>query len=578
MVKEFNGWKVGVDYPEFYKERSLLTISKGYLQENETPKMLYKRVADAAASRLQKPELAEDFFTLMWNGWLGLASPVASNMGTERGMPISCFSLNVPDSVSGIYSSVHELAMLTKAGGGVGIYAGDIRGRGKLIRGNGVSEGVVPWLKVFDSAILATNQGNVRRGAAAAYLDIDHLDIDEFLRIRRPEGDINRQCLNLHQGVCVSDDFMKRVKRGDEQARELWIEILKSRFETGEPYILFKDNANKNNPQAYINNNLRVETSNICSEIMLHTDKDHSFVCCLSSLNLAMWDEWKDWHSSRGMSVPYLSAMFLDGVIQEFIDKGRGQPGLERAIRSAEKGRAVGIGVMGWHSYLQSIQEPIDGLQAMFKNKIIFKFIKEEAEKASQDMAQEYGEPEWCKGTGMRNTHLIALAPTVSNSTICGGVSPSIEPWVANAFNQKSAKGTFLVKNEALDKVLSDLGQNTKDVWKSIVDYNGSVQHLEFLSDDQKAVFKTARELDQSVLIKLAADRQPMIDQAQSLNLFYPLPTTEDDKKLLVKKIHKDHFLAWESGVKTLYYMRTGSILKANFKEVLEQDCSSCEG
>lgn len=577
-------WKKGIDYPDFYEERSLQTVSKGYLQDGETPRDAYRRVANASAGRLQMPELADHFFDIMWKGWLGPASPVLSNMGTTRGLPISCFSLHIPDSVDGIYNSVHEMAMLTKHGGGVGIYAGSIRERGADIRNNGKSEGIIPWLKVFDSAILATSQGSVRRGAAAAYIDIEHGDFDEFVRMRRPEGDVNRHCHNLHHAVTVTDEFMKKVKRNDKKAKDKWREVLKTRYETGEPYIMYIDNVNKNNPQSYMNNNLKVKTSNICSEIVLHTDDDHTFVCCLSSLNLAKYNEWSDWKSEEGYTVPYLTTMFLDGVIQEFIDRGRSIPGMQRAVNSAEKGRAIGIGAMGFHSFLQQEMTPFGSLRAKLVNKAMFSFIRKEGEKASRDLAKLFGEPEWCKGTGTRNTHIMALAPTVSNATICGGVSPSIEPWSANTFNQKSAKGTFLIKNSDLEKLLESKNKNDKTTWKSITENNGSVQHLGFLNDQEKNVFLTAREIDQLKIVELAADRQEYIDQAQSLNLFFPVPTEETDKVELVKYINKVHIKAWESGIKTLYYMRTGAVLKAKFKEVVQdkpkepEDCDACEG
>lgn len=570
-----NNWKKGIDYPEWYLDRSLITISKGYLQEGESPKDAYRRVANAAASRLQKPELADNFFEIMWNGWLGPASPVLSNLGTDRGMPISCFSLSIPDSIDGIYKSVHEMAMMTKLGGGVGVYAGNIRGRGESIKGNGRSEGVVPWLKVFDSAILATNQGSVRRGAAAAYLPIEHLDIEEFVRIRRPEGDINRHCMNLHHGVTISDKFMQKVVDGDKDARQDFKEVIKNRFETGEPFILFKDTVNNNNPECYKANDLSVKTSNICSEILLHTDDDHSFVCCLSSLNLAKYFEWRDWESDKGHSVPYLTTLFLDAVLQEFIDKGQAIPGMERAIRSAIKGRAIGIGVMGWHSLLQIDKTPFDSFRAKMLNESIFNFIRTQADNATKYLAEEYGEPEWCKGFGVRNSHLLAVAPTTSNAIICGGISPSIEPWIANAFNQKSAKGTFLVKNPALEELLKELKKDTREVWESIVEMKGSVQHLDFLTDEQKEIFLTAREIDQVALIDHAADRQKYIDQSQSLNLFF-------DVKADPKYVYQVHVRAWKKKVRTLYYMRTGSVLNAKFKlpeqRNEEDDCKACEG
>lgn len=570
-----NNWKKGVDYPKFYLDRSLQTVSRGYLQDGESPKDAYIRVANAAASRLQIPELADEFFDVMWKGWLGPASPVLANIGTDKGLPISCFALHVDDSIDGIYKSIHEMAMMTKNGGGVGVHIDNVRGRGVPIKNNGYSEGVIPWLKCFDSAILATNQGSTRRGAAVAYIDIEHIDYEEFVRMRRPEGDINRHCMNLHHGVSISDEFMKKVENGDGEARTKFTELLKTRFETGEPFIFFTDNVNNNNPPCYVKNNLKVQGSNLCTEIALTTDENHSFVCCLSSLNLSLYHEWKDWKSQNGYTLPYLTTYFLDGVLQEFIDRGQKVPGLEKAVASAVKGRAIGIGVLGFHSLLQKERVSFGSFRSRILNKGIFKFINEEATKATKQLAIDYGEPEWCKGFGIRNTHLIAPAPTVSNSIICGGVSPSFELWNANAFNLKTAKGTFIIKNEELTKLLEEKNKNTKDVWDSIIQTKGSVQHLDFLTDREKEIFLTAREVDQNTVIDLAIDRLPYIDQSQSLNLFFDVQ--EDPKK-----IYKLHMKAWKNGIKTLYYMRTGTVLNVKFKlennKPTDDDCSACEG
>lgn len=559
----------GVDYPEWMSdEQSLKTIQNGYLLEGETPKLAWQRVAKAAALRLNHPELETKFFGLMWNGWLGLASPVLSNMGTDRGLPISCYSVHIPDSVDGIFKTNHELAMLSKNGGGVGIYAGDIRARGTLIKNgaNGSSEGVIPWLKLYDTATVAVSQGSVRRGASAVYLPVEHGDLQEFLRIRRPEGDVNRQCLNLHQGICITDDFMYKVKTGDTLAREVLVEVYKTRLETGEPYIFFTDNINKANPECYKDKGLTVKTSNICSEIVLHTDVDHSFVCCLSSMNLTKWEEWKD------TDAIYLATWFLDAVMSEFIDKAKGKVGMERSVAFAEKSRALGLGVLGWHSLLQSEGTAFDSFRATLLNKAIFSRIQSEAERATKDLAKEYGEPEWCKGHNRRNTHLVALAPTVSNSIISGNVSPSIEPWAANVFAKKTAKGTFVQHNRYLKSKLDESNKNTPEVWKSINSMEGSVQHLDFLSADVKEVFKTAFEIDQRAIVQQAADRQKFIDQSQSLNLFF-------NNSVDPKYVHEIHWKAWESGVKTLYYVRTSSVLKADTSSRGEDiSCIACEG
>lgn len=558
--------KKGIDYPEWMDEAGLKTLQNGYLLEGETPKTAWHRVANAAAKQLKKPEMAQQFFDDIWNGWLGLASPVCANMGADRGLPISCYSLSVPDSVDGIFKSQHELAMLSKNGGGVGIYMGDVRGRGSPIKGgsNGASEGIIPWMKCMDSTTIAVSQGSVRRGASAVYLPVDHTDIKEFLRVRRPEGDVNRQCLNLHQGVCITDEFMKKVLSGDRHCQELLLEIYKTRIETGEPYIFFTDNVNKDNPLCYQDKNMTVKTSNICSEITLFTDDEHTFVCCLSSINLARcpFDKIKE--------VAYRGIFLLDAVMSEFIEKAKLMPGFERAVRFAEKSRALGLGVLGWHSLLQSEETAFDSFRAKMLNKSIFQQIWDGAEDASIDLAAEYGEPEWLKGYGKRNSHLIALAPTVSNSTICGNVSPSIEPWVANAFAKKSAKGVFIHHNKHLKQKLQELNKDNDDVWKSIVNNEGSVQHLSFLSKEIKEVFKTAFEIDQRAIIEQAADRQRFIDQAQSINLFF-------GSNVDPKYVHKVHVQAWESGVKTLYYTRSSSVLKADTSSRDAADCVACE-
>ena len=372
-------WVRGKNYPEYMDDIAISMISKGYLLPDEDVFDAFRRVSKAAARRLKRKDLQPYFYEAIVKNWLCLASPVLSNLGTERGMPISCFGINVGDSIEGIADANSELMRLTSQGGGVGIGMSRIRGRGKPIKDNGVSEGVVPWAKIYDSTILATNQGSVRRGAASVNLSINHPDIEEFLGIRRPKGDINRQCLNLHQCVVIDDKFMNRVENRDPKALRLWGEILKSRLETGEPYIMFDDNINNANPEAYKNNNLKVEFTNICSEIALFSDELHSFICCLSSLNLARWDEWKDYKFENGMTLPELTCWFLEGVLQEFIDRGKNMRFMENTIRSATKGRAIGIGVLGWHTLLQSKELPFVGIQASSLTRIISRFIQEGA-------------------------------------------------------------------------------------------------------------------------------------------------------------------------------------------------------
>ena len=562
-------WEVGKDYPEWMNEVSLATISKGYLLPGETPRKAYKRVSDTVAARLDRPDLAPKFLKYMWKGWLNLASPVLSNTGTDKGLPISCFGIDTPDSIRGIGLTNAELMRLTSLGGGVGIGLSRVRGRGSKI-GNGdmgQSEGIVPWAKIYDSTIIATNQGAVRRGAASVNLDINHPDIKEFLQIRRPKGDPNRQCLNLHQCVVVDDTFMEKIERRDPEAMEVWVEILKARVETGEPYIMFKDNVNNANPPAYVKNNLDVSMTNICSEITLHTDEEHSFICCLSSVNLARWEEWKN------TDLVETAIYFLDGVLEEFLVKTNGKDSLIRAHRSAKKGRALGLGVLGWHTLLQQKKVPFVGIAANSLTHQIFSQIKSQAEAASRKLADEYGEPVWCKGTGMRNSHLIAIAPTVSNSTISGGVSAGIEPLPANVYTFNSGKGTFIRKNAELEAYLEERGHNTEEVWDQIMRDRGSIAGLpeEVIPAEDKPIFLTFAEINQLQLVEQAAVRQKYIDQTQSLNLAFD-PT---DSPKFINLVHQT---AWKLGVKTLYYLRTDSVINGDIGSRTSEDCLSCDG
>ena len=568
-------WIKGTDYPEWgetevYKK----TISGGYLLNGETPRDAYNRVCTTVARRLDRPELAETFFKYIWKGWLCLASPVLSNTGTDRGLPISCFGIDVADSINDIGKKNLEMMLLAKHGGGVGIGINQIRPAGAKITGNGTSDGVVPFCKIYDSTILATNQGSVRRGAASVNINIDHSDFEEWLEIREPKGDVNRQSLNLHQCVVVGDKFMRRLEQGDQEARRKWGRLLQKRKATGEPYILFKGNTNKNNPQAYKQNGLKVHMTNICSEITLHTDESHSFVCCLSSLNLAKYEEWKD------TNLIYDATFFLDGVMEEFIQRAKGLAGFENAVRSAQKGRALGLGVLGWHTYLQEKGIPFEGLLSQFETRKIFSQIKIESERASMDLAETYGEPLWCVGTGMRNTHLRAVAPTVSNSKLSGNVSPGIEPWAANVFTEQSAKGTFIRKNPTLESLLEDVGLNNEEIWDKILEDGGSVQGIERLDDiligdhdiPAKEVFRTFKEINQLELVNQAGIRQQYVDQSVSLNLAFPSEATP-------KWLNKVHMDAWKKGVKTLYYVRTESVLRGDIAaNAMDPSCLSCDG
>ncbi len=568
-------WKPGVDFPDWgntdvYKK----TIAGGYLLPGETPRDAYNRVATTVARRLYKPEMAEKFFDYIWKGWLCLASPVLSNTGTDRGLPISCFGIDVADSIQDIGQKNLEMMLLAKHGGGVGIGVNQIRAAGSKITGNGTSDGVVPFCKIYDSTILATNQGSVRRGAASVNINIEHKDFDQWLEIREPKGDMNRQALNLHQCVVVGDKFMRKLESGDQEARRRWSKLLQKRKATGEPYVLFKGNTNKANPQAYRTHGLKVHMTNICSEITLHTDETHSFVCCLSSLNLAKYEEWKD------TNLIYDATFFLDGVMEEFIQRAKGLRGFENSVRSAQKGRALGLGVLGWHTYLQEKGLPFEGLLSQFETRKIFSQIKIESERASKDLAEIYGEPLWCVGTGMRNTHLRAVAPTVSNSKLSGNVSSGIEPWAANVFTEQTAKGTFIRRNPTLEKVLESFGLNTDAIWNKILEDGGSVQDIKELDDKffgaykdipVKDVFKTFKEINQLELVNQAGIRQQYIDQSVSLNLAFPSEATP-------KWINQVHFEAWKKGIKTLYYMRTESVLRGDIAAKAMADCVSCDG
>ena len=565
LIADYTKWEKGKDYPDWMDEVALSTISKGYLLPGETPRKAYRRVASAVADRLKKPELQTKFFKYIWNGWLGLASPVISNTGTDRGLPISCFGVDTPDSIRGIGLTNAELMKLTAAGGGVGVGVSRIRPRGEEIRGNGKSEGVVPWCKIYDSSIIATYQGNVRRGAASVNCNINHPDIGEFLQIRRPKGDPNRQCLNLHQCVVVDDPFMRKLNDRNQEAMDLWLEILKSRVETGEPYIMFEDNVNKHNPLAYMMNNLKVSMTNICTEITLHTDEEHSFICCLSSVNLAKYDEWKD------TDLIETSIYFLDGIMEEFVEKTNGKEATKRTHMHAKKGRALGLGVMGWHTFLQKKNLPFNSIASTAWTHTIMSQIKHEAEAASRKLAQEYGEPTWCQNTGMRNTHLLAIAPTVSNSRI-NGCSAGIEPQPANVYTFNGAKGTFIVKNKELENLLIEKKKNNDKVWDQILADDGSVQNLteDILTEEEKQVFLTFAEINQLGLVQQAAIRQKYIDQTQSLNLCFP-PT---DSPRWINQVHME---AWKLGIKTLYYLRTDSVIKGDLGS-RTASCVSCDG
>lgn len=571
--------KANGEAPYWLTAEALQTLQGGYLLEGETPKDMYWRVANSAAKYLKKPEMAQKFFDCIWKNWLCLATPVATNAGTERGHVISCFGVNVDDSVLGIMDKLKEVGMLIKHGGGVGIYVGNLRDRGELIaKGNGVTDGIVPFVRMFYSILEGVAQGGVRRGAGAIYDRINRKqEIEELMTIRKKTGgDIDRKCLgsSFHHAFCIEDEFMEGCKTNVDN-RRIWQLLMKTRHEEGEPYITWTGNANRNRPDVYKQLGLEVTHSQLCNEIYLYSDPEHTYVCCLSSMNLARYDEWKDTDAVE------TATWFLDGIMEEFIQRAKDMPGFECAVRSAVKGRPLGLGVLGYHTLLQSKMIPFESFAATQINNEVFTHLNEKSLKASKDLAAEYGEPEWCKGTGLRNTHRTAIAPTFSNSIISGGVSQGIEPIAGNCFANKGAKGWAIRKNHQLEVLLDSMGKNTMDVWEQIIDRKGSVAGLNFLSSDQKAVFATFREINQFDIIKQAAQRQRNICQGQSVNLAFAAVenvTNEKDKAKLGKYIHDTHRLAYELGLNGVYYLKSSAVMSGDKVFRDESECKSCEG
>ncbi|AJA68368.1 ribonucleoside-diphosphate reductase subunit alpha [Myroides odoratimimus] len=533
-------------------------LNRGYLLKGETVEGAIDRIASAAARRLYKPELKESFQEMIERGWMSLSSPIWANMGTERGLPISCFNVHIPDGIEGITHKLGEVIMQTKIGGGTSGYFGALRERGSAVTDNGKSSGAVSFMKLFDTAMDTISQGGVRRGAFAAYLDIDHPDCEEFLNIKN----IGNPIQNLFYGVCIPDYWMQEMIDGDREKRQLWAKVLESRQQKGMPYLFFSDNVNGHKPQVYKDLNMRVNASNLCSEIMLPSSDDESFICCLSSMNLELYDEWKDTEAVK------LAIYFLDAVLQEFIEKTEGNYYLAAANRFAKRHRALGLGVLGWHSYLQKNMIPFEGLQAKMLTNQIFDNISAKADKASQELARIYGEPEIMKGYGRRNTTTMAIAPTTSSSAILGQTSPGIEPFSSNYYKAGLSKGNFMRKNKYLTKLLEEKGLDNEETWRTIMLNGGSVQQIEGLTEEEKAVFKTFKEISQLEIIQQAAVRQKYVDQAQSLNLNIP-------SALPIKEVNNLMIEAWKLGVKTLYYQRSQSVSKEMVTNLVT--CSSCE-
>ena len=542
----------------WFNEESEQMLNRGYLLKGETLEGAIDRITEAAAKRLYKPELKEAFKEMIVKGWISFSSPVWANMGTQRGLPISCFNVHVPDSIEGITHKMGEVIMQTKIGGGTSGYFGELRHRGTAVTDNGKSSGSVSFMKLFDTAMDVVSQGGVRRGAFAAYLDIDHDDIEEFLQIR----DIGNPIQNLFMGVCVPDYWMQDMIDGDTDKRRVWAKVLESRQQKGMPYILFTDNVNRNKPQVYKDKGLTINASNLCSEIMLPSTADESFICCLSSMNLELYDEWKDTNAVK------LAIYFLDAVLSEFIEKTEGNYYLSAARNFAIRHRALGLGVLGYHSYLQRNMIPFESMEAKMFNAKVFKQIQEQSLAASKELANIYGEPELLKGYGVRNATTMAIAPTTSSSAILGQTSPGIEPFASNYYKAGLAKGNFIRKNKYLAKLLEEKGLDTEDVWRDIMLNHGSVQHMHQLTQEEKDVFKTFKEISPLEIVTQAAQRQQYIDQAQSLNLNIP-------SSMPIKDVNKVIIDAWKLGVKTLYYQRSQSVSKElviNF-----MNCSSCE-
>lgn len=533
-------------------------LNRGYLLKGETVEGAIDRITLSAAKRLHRLELQERFKEMIVKGWISFSSPVWANMGTQRGLPISCFNVHVPDSIEGITHKLGEVIMQTKIGGGTSAYFGELRHRGTAVTDNGKSSGAVSFMKLFDSAMDVVSQGGVRRGAFAAYLDIDHADIDEFLNIR----DIGNPIQNMFFGVCVPDYWMQEMIDGDMEKRKIWAKLLESRQEKGMPYIFFSDNVNRNKPQVYKDKNMTIYSSNLCSEIMLPSNFDESFICCLSSMNLELYDEWKDTDAVR------LAIYFLDAVLSEFIEKTKDSYYLQSARNFAKRHRALGLGVLGYHSYLQKNNIAFESLEAKLFNAEAFKLIQQESLEASKELAKIYDEPELLEGYGLRNAALLAIAPTTSSSAILGQTSPGIEPFSSNYYKAGLAKGNFMRKNKYLKALLQEKGYDNEDTWRSIMLNHGSVQHLDFLSADEKNVFKTFKEISPMEIIVQAAQRQQFIDQSQSLNINIP-------SSIPIKDVNRLMIEAWKLGVKSIYYQRSQSVSKELVVNLV--NCSSCE-
>jgi len=540
-------------------EDSRKFLERGYLTGDQTAKERITEIAKAAQKELKIKGFAEKFEEYMSYGWYSLSSPIWANYGLKRGLPISCFGSYVDDTMEAILTKQAEVGMMTKMGGGTSGYFGDLRARGKEISSGGKSNGPVHFMELFESVTNVVSQSNVRRGSFAAYMPIEHKDILEFLQIRGDGNPIQQ----LSIGVTVSDKWMKSMIDGDKDKRKIWGKVIQKRFESGYPYLFFSDTMNKNAPEVYKDKKMKIHASNLCSEIALHSSKEESFVCNLSSMNLLHYDDWK------GTDAVEVLTYFLDAVMSEFIRKTENIPYMEAPRNFAQRQRALGIGVLGWHSYLQSKMIPFESFEAKQLTSDIFSYMKQESHQASELLAEKYGEPELLKGYGRRNVTTMAIAPTTSSSFILGQVSPSVEPLNSNYFVKDLAKGKFTYKNPYLERILDNHGKNNRNVWKTILTSGGSVQGLDFLTDEEKDVFKTFGEISQKEVVIQTSIRQNYIDQAQSINLMI-------HPKTPVKEVNQLLIFAWEQGVKTLYYHRGTNPSQELSRNLL--NCSSCEG
>jgi ribonucleoside-diphosphate reductase alpha chain len=547
-------------YEKYYwlNKDSIKFLEGGYLSENEDPKQRYRDIAENAEKILKIEGFADKFEDYISKGYYSLSTPIVTNFGNKRGLPVSCFGSYCEDKMEGILTKVAEVGTMSKLGGGTSGYFGDLRERGAKISVGGESSGPVHFMELFTTVADVVSQGSARRGSFAAYLPVEHPDIEEFLQIRS----VGHPIQNMSIGVTITDEWMQEMTDGDKNKRKIWGAIIKKRFETGYPYIFFSDTVNNNAPQVYKDKEMKISHSNLCAEIALSNNSKESFVCVLSSLNLLHWDEIVETDAVETL------IYFLDAVNEEFVTKTEGKKFMEAPRLFAQKQRALGLGVLGWHSLLQSKMIAFESMEAKLLNNSVFKTIRDRADKATQELAQLLGEPELLKGYGRRNVTTMAIAPTTSSSFILGQVSPSIEPLNSNYFVNRLAKGTFTYKNPYLKALLKSYDKNDEETWKSILVKGGSVQHLKFLTTEEKDVFKTFGEISQKEIVIQAAARQKYIDQGQSLNITIPPNTPAKDVSTLLIE-------GWKMGIKTFYYQRSSSPTQELARNILE--CKSCQ-